>query len=140
MPWNEVTVICRFKHNILIFLYDEDYYKIHSEGQEGTDEHAKNTGLYVAVTDGFYTTSQPVIKYHLDNKADTTHLLFVPRADLIGGEIIELRLTEKGVNKEILDLSKLTKNGFETMKTTNSRLFLSLHNSFAANLLNRTRT
>lgn len=117
--------------NILIFLYDEDYYRIHSEGQEGTDEHSKNTGLYVAVTDGFYTTSQPVIKYHLDNKADTTHLLFVPRADLIGGEIIELRLTEKGVNKEILDLSKLTKNGFETMKTTNSRLFLSLHNSFA---------
>lgn len=117
--------------NILIFLYDEDYYRIYSEGQEGTDEHSKNTGLYVAVTDGFYTTSQPVIKYHLDNKADTTHLLFVPRADLIGGEIIELRLTEKGVNKEILDLSKLTKNGFETMKTTNSRLFLSLHNSFA---------
>lgn len=117
--------------NILIFLYDEDYYRIHSEGQEGTGEHSKNTGLYVAVTDGFYTTSQPVIKYHLDNKADTTHLLFVPRADLIGGEIIELRLTEKGVNKEILDLSKLTKNGFETMKTTNSRLFLSLHNSFA---------
>ena len=117
--------------NILIFLYDEDYYRIHSEGQEGTEEHSKNTGLYVAVTDGFYTTSQPVIKYHLDNKADTTHLLFVPRADLIGGEIIELRLTEKGVNKEILDLSKLTKNGFETMKTTNSRLFLSLHNSFA---------
>lgn len=117
--------------NILIFLYDEDYYKIHSEGEEGTEEHSKNTGLYVSVTDGFYTTSQPVIKYHLDNKADTTHLLFVPRADLIGGEIIELRLTEKGVNKEILDLSKLTKNGFETMKTTNSRLFLSLHNSFA---------
>lgn len=117
--------------NILIFLYDEDYYRIHSEGQEGTEEHSKNTGLYVDVTDGFYTTSQPVIKYHLDNKADTTHLLFVPRADLIGGEIIELRLTEKGVNKEILDLSKLTKNGFETMKTTNSRLFLSLHNSFA---------
>lgn len=117
--------------NILIFLYDEDYYRIHSEGQEGTEEHSKNTGLYVSVTDGFYTTSQPVIKYHLDNKADTTHLLFVPRADLIGGEIIELRLTEKGVNKEILDLSKLTKNGFETMKTTNSRLFLSLHNSFA---------
>ena len=117
--------------NILIFLYDEDYYRIHSEGQEGTKEHSKNTGLYVAVTDGFYTTSQPVIKYHLDNKADTTHFLFVPRADLIGGEIIELRLTEKGVNKEILDLSKLTKNGFETMKTTNSRLFLSLHNSFA---------
>ena len=117
--------------NILIFLYDEDYYRIHSEGQEGTEEHSKNTGLYVDVTDGFYTTSQPVIKYHLDNKADTTHLLFVPRADLIGGEIVELRLTEKGVNKEILDLSKLTKNGFETMKTTNSRLFLSLHNSFA---------
>lgn len=117
--------------NILIFLYDEDYYRIHSEGEEGTEEHSKNTGLYVDVTDGFYTTSQPVIKYHLDNKADTTHLLFVPRADLIGGEIIELRLTEKGVNKEILDLSKLTKNGFETMKTTNSRLFLSLHNSFA---------
>lgn len=117
--------------NILIFLYDEDYYRIHSEGQEEKEEHSKNTGLYVDVTDGFYTTSQPVIKYHLDNKADTTHLLFVPRADLIGGEIIELRLTEKGVNKEILDLSKLTKNGFETMKTTNSRLFLSLHNSFA---------
>lgn len=117
--------------NILIFLYDEDYYNIQDETQPGTSVNSGEAGLYVSVTDGFYTTSQPVIKYHLDNKADTTHLLFVPRADLIGGEIIELRLTEKGVNKEILDLSKLTKNGFETMKTTNSRLFLSLHNSFA---------
>ena len=105
--------------NILVFLYDEDYYKI------------QETGLYVSVTDGFYTTNQPVIQYNLNKKQDTTHFLFVPRADLIGGEIIELRLTEKRVNKEILDLSKLTKNGFETMKTTNSRLFLSLHNSFA---------
>ena len=117
--------------NILIFLYDEDYYNIQDETQSGTSVNSGEAGLYVAVTDGFYTTSQPVIKYRLDNKADTTHLLFVPRADLIGGEIIELRLTEKGVNKEILDLSKLTKNGFETMKTTKSRLFLSLHNSFA---------
>lgn len=105
--------------NILVFLYDEDYYKI------------QETGLYVSVTDGFYTTNQPVIRYNLNKKQDTTHFLFVPRADLIGGEIIELRLTEKGVNKEILDLSRLTKNGFETMKTTKSRLFLSLHNSFA---------
>lgn len=105
--------------NILVFLYDEDYYKI------------QETGLYVSVIDGFYTTNQPVIQYNLNKKQDTTHFLFVPRADLIGGEIIELRLTEKGVNKEILDLSKLTKNGFETMRTTKSRLFLSLHNSFA---------
>lgn len=105
--------------NILIFLYDEDYYKI------------QETGLYISVTDGFYTTKKPIIQYNLNKKQDTTHFLFVPRADLIGGEIIELRLTEKGVNKEILDLSKLTKNGFETMKTTKSRLFLSLHNSFA---------
>lgn len=116
--------------NILIFLYDEDYYKIQDEEEE-TATNPGEAGLYVSVTDGFYTTKQPVIKYHLDKKKETTHFLFVPRADLIGGEIIELRLTEKGVNKEILDLSRLTKNGFETMKTTKSRLFLSLHNSFA---------
>ena len=83
------------------------------------------------MTDGFYKTNQPVIKYHLNKKKETTHFLFIPRTDLIGGEIIELRLTEKGVNKEILDLSKLTDEGFTQMKTTNSRLFLSLHNSFA---------
>jgi len=116
--------------NILIFLYDKDYYKIQYDEEE-TATNSGEAGLYVAVTDGFYKTNQPVIKYHLNKKKETTHFLFIPRTDLIGGEIIELRLTEKGVNKEILDLSKLTDEGFTQMKTTNSRLFLSLHNSFA---------
>lgn len=116
--------------NILIFLYDKDYYKIQDEKEE-TATNSGEAGLYVDVTDGFYKTNQPVIKYHLDKKKKTTHFLFIPRTDLIGGEIIELRLTEKGVNKEILDLSQLTDEGFTQMKTTNSRLFLSLHNSFA---------
>lgn len=115
--------------NILVFLYDKDYYKIQDEKEE-TATNSGEAGLYVDVTDGFYKTNQPVIKYRL-NKEETTHFLFIPRTDLIGGEIIELRLTEKGVNKEILDLSKLTDEGFTQMKTTNSRLFLSLHNSFA---------
>ena len=116
--------------NILIFLYDKDYYKIQYDKEE-TATNSGEAGLYVDVTDGFYKTNQPVIKYHLNKKKETTHFLFIPRTDLIGGEIIELRLTEKGVNKEILDLSKLTDEGFTQMKTTNSRLFLSLHNSFA---------
>lgn len=116
--------------NILIFLYDKDYYKIQDEKEE-TATNSGEAGLYVDVTDGFYKTNQPVIKYHLNKKKETTHFLFIPRTDLIGGEIIELRLTEKGVNKEILDLSQLTDKGFTQMKTTNSRLFLSLHNSFA---------
>lgn len=117
--------------NILIFLYDEDYYNIQDETQSGTSVNSGDAGLYVSVTDGFYQTTQPVIPYKLKNKKSTTHFLFVPRSDLIGGEIIELRLTEKSVNKEILDLSKLTKDGFTQMKETKSRLFLSLHNSFA---------
>lgn len=117
--------------NILIFLYDEDYYNIQDETQPGTSVNSGEAGLYVSVTDGFYQTTQPVIPYKLKNKKSTTHFLFVPRSDLIGGEIIELRLTEKSVNKEILDLSKLTKDGFTQMKETKSRLFLSLHNSFA---------
>lgn len=115
--------------NILIFLYDKDYYKIQYDEEE-TTTNSGEAGLYVDVTDGFYKTNQPVIKYHLKRR-ETTHFLFIPRTDLIGGEIIELRLTEKGVNKEILDLSQLTDKGFTQMKTTNSRLFLSLHNSFA---------
>ncbi|MGN1362284.1 MAG: hypothetical protein ACI4VU_00990 [Methanobrevibacter sp.] len=117
--------------NILIFLYDEDYYNIQDEIQSGTSVNSGEAGLYVSVTDGFYQTTQPVIPYKLKNKKSTTHLLFVPRSDLIGGEIIELRLTEKNINKEILDLSNLTKDGFTQMKETKSRLFLSLHNSFA---------
>lgn len=111
--------------NILVFLYDEDYYNIVED-----KNNSNNTGLYVSVTDGFYKTTQPVIKYDIDSKQDTTHCLFVPRSDLIGGEIIELRLTQKGIYKEILDLSQLTSEGFTKM-IAGSGLFLSLHNSFA---------
>lgn len=130
--------------NILIFLYDEDYYKF-SWHQDETDKKIQdNDGLYVKVTDGFYTTKNPIIKYNNFYTHDTTKLtakddtyaLFIPRADLIGGEIIQLRLTEKGKSKKMLNLNSKTisENGFVDFITSDSKLFLSLHNSFADNL------
>lgn len=130
--------------NILIFLYDEDYYKF-SWHQDETDKKIQdNDGLYVKVTDGFYTTKNPIIKYNNFYTHDTTKLtakddtyaLFIPRADLIGGEIIQLRLTEKGKSKKMLNLNSKTisEHGFADFITSDSKLFLSLHNSFADNL------
>ncbi len=130
--------------NILLFLYDEDYYEMkfntNSADLEfevtennGTSRKIKEKdGLWVKATDGFYTTSQPLIKYSLFcQPQDNTFAIFVPRGDLINGEIIQLRLTQKNETKQMLDLDNLTKEGFETFKTTGSNLFLSLHNCFA---------
>lgn len=155
--------------NILIFLYDDDYYELKFD-QDGSDGDIQyDDGLYVKVTDGFYGTAQPLIRYDLfyNNKeyytvsdeegvlkkkikytssagGDDTYALFIPRKDLYGGEIIQLRLTEKGKTKKMLDLNKLDyKEGFKSWiekETINgkeiprSNLFLSLHNSFADNI------
>lgn len=154
--------------NILIFLYDDDYYELKFD-QDGSDGDIQfDDGLYVKVTDGFYGTAQPLIRYDLfySNKkyytvseggvsknkikytasaeGDDTYALFIPRKDLYGGEIIQLRLTEKGKTKKMLDLNKLDyKEGFKSWiekETINgkeiprSNLFLSLHNSFADNI------
>lgn len=130
--------------NILIFLYDEDYYKFSWHQDEADKKIQDNDGLYVKVTDGFYTTKNPIIKYNNFYTHDTTKLtakddtyaLFIPRADLIGGEIIQLRLTEKGKSKKMLNLNSKTisEHGFVDFITSDSKLFLSLHNSFADNL------
>lgn len=154
--------------NILIFLYDDDYYELKFD-QDGSDGDIQyDDGLYVKVTDGFYGTAQPLIRYDLfySNKeyytvseggvlknkirytasagGDDTYALFIPRKDLYGGEIIQLRLTEKGKTKKMLDLNNLDyKEGFKSWiekETINgkeiprSNLFLSLHNSFADNI------
>lgn len=145
--------------NILIFLYDEDYYelraKIGNTEYYKKDENNQNAyvydkkdgsdkvGLYVKAKDCFYTTEQPLIKYDLfydinsnsaEENKDNTYALFVPRKDLINGEIIQLRLTEKGHNKKMLNLNSLDKdNGFTSVEPTGeSKLFLSLHNCFAS--------
>lgn len=145
--------------NILIFLYDEDYYelkaKIGNIEYYKKDENNQNAyvydkkdgsdkvGLYVKAKDCFYTTEQPLIKYDLfydinsnsaEENKDNTYALFVPRKDLINGEIIQLRLTEKGHNKKMLNLNSLDKdNGFTSVEPTGeSKLFLSLHNCFAS--------
>lgn len=130
--------------NILIFLYDKDYYEFKWDRDGKDKEIQDDDGLYVKVTDGFYTTAQPIIKYnnfytHESGKlaaTDDTYALFVPRADLIGGEIIQLRLTERGKNKKMLDLNSntISNDGFTEFITSDSKLFLSLHNSFADNL------
>lgn len=144
--------------NILIFLYDEDYYelraKIGNTEYYKKDENNQNAyvydkkdgsdkvGLYVKAKDCFYTTKQPLIKYDLfydinsdlaEENKDNTYALFVPRKDLINGEIIQFRLTEKGHNKKMLNLNSLDKdNGFTSVEPTGeSKLFLSLHNCFA---------
>lgn len=152
--------------NILIFLYDEDYYELRAKigdtkyydkydkggkkvvtykPQDGSEK----VGLYVKAKDCFYGTEQPLIKYDLfydinsnsvEENKDNTYALFVPRKDLINGEIIQLRLTEKGHNKKMLDFTVLDKDyGFNTFRDpanpqkgeTYSKLFLSLHNCFA---------
>ena len=152
--------------NILIFLYDEDYYELrakigdtkyydkYDKGDKKVvtykpQDGSEKVGLYVKAKDCFYTTEQPLIKYDLfydinsglaEEDKDNTYALFVPRKDLINGEIIQLRLTEKGHNKKMLDFRTLDKDyGFNTFRNpanpqkgeTYSKLFLSLHNCFA---------
>lgn len=152
--------------NILIFLYDEDYYELrakigdtkyydkYDKGDKKVvaykpQDGSEKVGLYVKAKDCFYGTEQPLIKYDLfydinsnsvEENKDNTYALFVPRKDLINGEIIQLRLTEKGHNKKMLDFTVLDKDyGFNTFRDpanpqkgeTYSKLFLSLHNCFA---------
>lgn len=150
--------------NILIFLYDEDYYELRAKigatkyynKDEDTQvvtyspqDGSEKVGLYVKAKDCFYGTEQPLIKYDLfydinsnlvEENKDNTYALFVPRKDLINGEIVQLRLTEKGSNKKMLDFTVLDKDyGFNTFRDpanpqegkTYSKLFLSLHNCFA---------
>lgn len=150
--------------NILIFLYDEDYYELRAKigdtkyynKDEDTEvvtyspqDGSEKVGLYVKAKDCFYGTEQPLIKYDLfydinsnsvEENKDNTYALFVPRKDLINGEIVQLRLTEKGSNKKMLDFTVLDKDyGFNTFRDpanpqkgkTYSKLFLSLHNCFA---------
>ena len=144
----------RLHDNILLFLYDPDYYdfKTNEEGEaiysysykEGSNEYFinvyKENGLYVKATDGFYRTDQPLIQYSMffDGTNDGTYALFIPRDDLIGGEIVQLRLTQKGSTKKMLDFEAFNSttgfngsDGSGVFKETGSRLFLSLHNCFS---------
>ena len=154
--------------NILLFLYDEDYYHLQMTKDTGTGEWEKdeqgepildennnrvyipatysgndNDGLYVTAKDCFYGTEQPLIKYSLffnienndsESNKDNTYALFIPRKDLINGEIIQLRLTEKNQDKKMLNFNNLDKDkGFnELIATGKSSLFLSLHNCFSS--------
>ena len=154
--------------NILLFLYDENYYHLQMTKDTGTGEWKKdeqgepildennnqvyipatysgndNDGLYVTAKDCFYGTEQPLIKYNLffnienndsESNKDNTYALFIPRKDLINGEIIQLRLTEKNKDKKMLNFNNLDKDkGFNELTTTGeSNLFLSLHNCFSS--------
>lgn len=123
----------KLRGNILVFLYDQDYYDFRANRTAAVDEQI-DEGLYVTVTDGFYTTQQPLISYSnfYNSNQDDTYAFFVPRSDLIDGEILELRLTEKGCTKKMLNLNSLTANGFTSFTDgKKSRLFLSLHNCFS---------
>lgn len=107
-PENESKIIETIKTtqyelcgNILIFLYDKNYYKNTSEilNISGVDEN--------------------------------TYILFVPRSDLINGEIIELRLTGEN-SLEGRDYTKWIYDFKDKkFKLSDSNLFLSLHNCFA---------
>lgn len=118
--------------NILLFLYDKDYYVYKPYNL------LQPAGLYLNKDERFYSKDIPLI--HLETFSSLeTYPLFIPRSDLIDGEIIQLRLTgEKNTQtreyvRKMLDFSVFNKNdGFTTIKETEkSNLFLSLYNSFA---------
>lgn len=134
----------KLRENILIFLYDNNYYQYRGIGEE-----IDNMGLYTRSIDAFYKNSQPLIKKSdVCKRINGTDCisLFIPRNDLINGEIIQLRMTEKGKKKYYLDFNYLNnENGFSTIKecsdTKGKNLFLSLHNSFSNFVANNnTRT
>lgn len=146
----------KLQDNILVFLYDKDYYDfkldkgttlVYAAEETSKDGDSyyiniyKENGLYVKATDGFYNTKQPLIQYSMffDGSEDNTYALFIPREDLINGEIIQLRLTQKNAStKKMLDFKSFNSqygfNGSEgkgVFKETGSKLFLSLHNCFS---------
>lgn len=131
--------------NILIFLYDEDYYKLKFYSNNVSDKTGtletkidERDGLYVKAVDGFYTTQQPLIRYNRFLEEDNTYALFVPRSDLINGEIIQLRLTERSsaqrqIEKKMINFNdkNVTEKGFTKWTEGTSKIFLSLHNCFS---------
>lgn len=120
--------------NVLIFLYDANYY----EFETGDDRAA---GLYVKSTDAFYTNANPLLAYSIFDGAVHTYPLFVPRNDLINGEIIQLRLTgeieadKRNYSRMEINFKNFSKtmgfNGALVDNSTKDNLFLSLYNSFA---------
>lgn len=131
--------------NILIYLFDQDYYSLRADytGSNNKDFHFPS--LYVRNTDLFFSdVSNPLIpgRVFLEQDVDNSYTipLFVPRKDLIGGEIIEMRLSGNYNNRKRLDFNAavdymLRREGQDAPKLIDgSRLTFKLYNSFADNL------
>lgn len=121
-------------NNILVYLFDEDYYTLKKE-----DNKFK---LYVKATDIYFSKiNNPLISTEAITDSQKTVFLFVPRADLREGEIIELRLTGKGSLAYYFDFdaafSYVNGNGNGSLalkEKTEQPVKLFLYNSFADNI------
>lgn len=131
--------------NILIYLFDQDYYSLKADYTGSNNEIYHFPSLYVRNTDMFFSdVSNPLIpgRVFLNSNADNSYTipLFVPRKDLIGGEIIEMRLSGNYNNRKRLDFDAavnymLRKEGQDVPKLIDgSRLTFKFYNSFADNL------
>ena len=131
--------------NILIYLFDQDYYSLKADYTGSNNESYHFPSLYVRNTDMFFSdVSNPLIpgRVFLNSNTDNSYTipLFVPRKDLIGGEIIEMRLSGNYNNRKRLDFDAavnymLRKEGQDVPKLIDgSRLTFKFYNSFADNL------
>lgn len=131
--------------NILIYLFDQDYYSLKADYTGSNNEIYHFPSLYVRNTDMFFSdVSNPLIpgRVFLNSNADNSYTipLFVPRKDLIGGEIIEMRLSGNYNNRKRLDFDAavnymLRREGQDVPKLIDgSRLTFKFYNSFADNL------
>ena len=131
--------------NILIYLFDQDYYSLKADYTGSNNEIYHFPSLYVRNTDMFFSdVSNPLIpgRVFLNSNVDNSYTipLFVPRKDLIGGEIIEMRLSGNYNNRKRLDFDAavnymLRREGQDVPKLIDgSRLTFKFYNSFADNL------
>ena len=131
--------------NILIYLFDQDYYSLRADFTGSNNGSYHFPSLYVRNTDLFFSdVSNPLIpgSVFLEQGIDNSYTipLFVPRKDLIGGEIIEMRLSGNYNNRKRLDFDSavnymLRKEGQNIPKLIDgSRLTFKFYNSFADNL------
>lgn len=131
--------------NILIYLFDQDYYSLKADYTGSDNENYHFPSLYVRNTDMFFSdVSNPLIpgRTFLNSNTNNSYTipLFVPRKDLIGGEIIEMRLSGNYNNRKRLDFDAavnymLRREGQDVPKLIDgSRLTFKFYNSFADNL------
>lgn len=126
--------------NILIYLFDSDYYSLRYSNVY--DNHFPS--LYVRATDAFFDKNvNPLIPggaFKDNNLNYKAYPLFIPRKDLINGEIIELQIN--GMNKtnnwsfDFNSAIKYVLGGTEkpVLKEANNPVNLNLHNSFSDNI------